>query len=403
LTDLNFEVKSKLKKNLDLLRADLWQVNDFIHNNPELGNQEFKAQTLLTGVLKEYGFKVVTGVADLPTAFVAEMEGVSEGPTIAFIAEYDALPEIGHGCGHNIIAASALGAALSLTPMMNKIKGKIKVIGTPAEDTTSEKVHMIKKGVFDDVDFSMQCHPNDRTMTGARFKALHKMKIHFHGKSSHASRAPEKGISALDALMLTFMGTEFLREHVRKDVTISGIITQGGTAANSIPDYAAGRFSIRSEDREYLEEVVERVYNCARGAALATGANLEITDEITLDNMQCVSAFDKLLFDNALLLNPPQVLPQSTMASSDFCNVSTLLPCSRLDIAYVPIGVSTHSQDFADAGKKEVAHDAIITSSFAMAATALDIFVNPSLAILIKDEHAQLRMRPRTSGGDYKK
>lgn len=385
----NTSIKNQIIRNLDELKSDLLQINTFIHSNPELGNQEFKAQALLTEILQKHGFKVITGVADLHTAFVAEIEGEGKGPTIAFIAEYDALPEIGHGCGHNIIAASALGAAIALAPIMKGVKGKIKVIGTPAEDTTSEKVHMIKKGVFEDVDFSMQCHPNDRTMTGAHFKALHKMNMHFHGKASHASRAPEKGISALDALMLTFMGIEFLREHVKKDVTISGIITHGGTAANSIPDFAAGRFSIRSENREYLKEVVERVYNCARGAALATGAKLEFKDQITLDNMLYLPTYDKLLLDNALILNPPQVLQQSTVASSDFCNVSTILPCSRLDIAYVPVGVSTHSQEFADAGTTDYAHKAITISSFAMAATALDIFLDSSLAAQIKKEHAQ--------------
>lgn len=381
--------KDRLKQNLLANREKLIQINDFIHGNPELGRQEFKAAALLCETLEEAGFKVEKGAAGLPTAFVAEASNDPNGPVVAFVAEYDALPKIGHGCGHSVIASAAVGAALILKPLLENLKGTIKVIGTPAEDSTADKVIMIEKGVFDQVDFAMQCHPNERTIAGAEFLALHKVDFEFHGISSHASRAPEKGISALDAVLLTFNAIEYLREHVRKDVSIAGIIENGGTAANSIPDFASAHFIIRSDDRLYLKEVVERVYNCARGAALATGARLDIKPDVWLDNLLNVPTLDRILMENTLLMDPPQVLPQETAASTDFCNISTILPASRLDIAFAPVGTSTHSQAFADAGNTPAAHRAVEIASFAMAATAYDILSNPEVAAQMKKEHAE--------------
>lgn len=383
--------KQQLKQNLATINDRLIAINDFIHANPELGHEEFKAVAVLTEELEKAGFKVERGISDLPTAFAAEYTEDPDGPVVAFVAEYDALPEIGHGCGHNVIATSALGAALILKPLLAGLKGTIKVIGTPAEDTTADKVVMIERGAFDGVDFAMQCHANDRTIVGAKFKALQKVDYKFYGVASHASRAPEKGISALDAVLLTFNAIEYLREHVKKDVSIAGIITNGGTAANSIPDFASCHFVIRSDDSMYLQEVIERVNNCARGAALATGARLEIETEARLDSFLNLPAFTKLLMDNTLLMDPPQVLPQETAASTDFSNVSTILPTSRLDIAFVPVGTSTHSKAFAEAGNTAAAHRAIAISSFAMAATAYDLLANAELAESIKNEFKQMK------------
>lgn len=356
-----------------------------------MGNQEFKAAELLTDTLQRYGYEVETGVAGLKTAFVAERRGKGKGPTVAIIAEYDALPEIGHGCGHNIMASSAVGAAIGMLPVIDALGGSIKIIGTPAEDSTSEKVRMIREGVFDKVDFAMQNHANDRTRTGMRFKALCKTDFEFHGVSSHAARAPEKGISALDAVILTSTAIEYLKEHVKKDVSIASIITNGGGAANSIPKFASSLYITRANDKNYLDEVVKRVYNCAKGAALATGAKVRIKERVHIDSMLCIPAFDQALMQNALLLDPPQVAEQESMASTDFTNVSTRLPAARLDIAFVPLGVSTHTQDFTYAGKPESAYRAIRISSFAMAATAFDLLRDPELAARVKKEHGELQ------------
>jgi amidohydrolase len=366
------------------------KVNDVIHDNPELGNEEFKACAILTKTLEDYGYRVTPGVAGLKTAFVAEMKGREDGPVVAIAAEYDALPDLGHGCGHNVIASSAIGAAIGIAPLMKKLRGTVKIIGTPAEDSTAEKVRMIKAGVFKDVQYAMQCHPNDRTMTGARFKALCKTDFEFYGVASHAARAPEKGISSLDAVLLTHTAIEFLKEHVKKDVSIAGIITHGGTAAGSIPKFAATHFIMRSNDKTYLDEVIKRVYNCAKGAALATGTRLKIKEGIRLDSMLCVPSFDELFMQNAQLLDPPQVHEQTSMASSDFCSLSTIMPASRLEIAFVPLETSTHSQAFTDAGKTEAAYRAIKIASFAMAATAYDIFADPNLAAAITKDHGIL-------------
>ena len=379
-------ILARIEKEFSVIKG----INDFIHDNPELGNREFKAFEILTTTLKKYGYNVNSGVAGLKTAFVAEKKGSSEGPVVAIIAEYDALPDLDHGCGHNIIASSAIGAAIGILPLADKFAGTIKIIGTPAEDSTSEKLRMIKAGIFDQVHYSMQCHANDRTMTGAKFKALCKADFDFYGVSSHASRAPEKGISSLDAVLLTHNAIEFLKEHVKKDVSISGIITNGGMSPASIPAFASTSYVIRSNDKTYLNEVIKRVYNCAKGAAIATGARLKIKEGARLDSMLCIPSFDEIFINNTKLLDPPQLAEQTSMASSDFCNLSTIMPSSRLEIAFVPYGTSTHSKAFTDAGKTEAAYRAIKIASFAMAATAFDILTDKKLAEKIKKEYESL-------------
>ncbi len=369
----------------------LVEISDYIHDNPELGHEEFKAARILCDEIAAAGFSVEEGVADLPTAFVGTYAPhPQDGPTVAVVAEYDALPVIGHGCGHNVIATGALGAALALKPFMDSIGGTLKIIGTPAEDTTGDKVVMLEKGVFDGVDFAMQCHPNDRTMPDAKFLAIHSMKINFYGVASHASRAPEKGISALDAMMLGFTGTEFLRGHVTKDVSIAGIITSGGTASNSIPDFASAEFGIRSLDIKTLRDVVTRVENCFRGAELMTGARLEIIHDKWLHSNVRVPLLNETVMKYARMGGAEQILPQETMASTDFSNVTTALPAARLDIAFAPVGTSTHSQGFADAGKEPMAHRAIASAAFAMAATAYDLFTKPELAAEIRRQWEEI-------------
>ncbi|MDD6347177.1 MAG: M20 family metallopeptidase [Lachnospiraceae bacterium] len=384
-------IKESLEKALVPLMPQLIAISDYIYDNPELGHEEFKACDLLCRTLEDNGFDVVRGAADIPTAFSAELKGRPGGPVIAFVAEYDALPEMGHGCGHQIIASGALGAALALKTMMPSLTGTIRVVGTPAEDSTSDKVDMIARGVFEDVDFSFQCHANDRTMSDARFKAITKREFIFHGVASHASRAPEKGISACDAAVLGYMGVEMLREHVRDDVRIHGIINKGGSSPNTVPDYASVEYGIRADDSRYLREVVTRVENCFRGAALATGAELEIVEGKTIESNLRVPALNSLLLAHAVDGGADQILPQTTMASTDFCNLTRIMPAARLDIAFAPVGTSTHSPAFTAAGKTDMAHRAIHAAAYAMAAAAYDLMTDPQLAKRIRAEFEALK------------
>ena len=360
----------------------LIEISDFIHANPELGHEEFKSSKLLCDVLEAHGFDVTRGAADIPTAFVAEYKSGKEGPVIAFNAEYDALPEMGHGCGHQVIASSAIGAGITIKPLMDHLGGTIRVIGTPAEESTSDK------GVFADVDFCFQCHPNDRTMSDARFKAISKLEFKLYGLASHASRAPEKGISACDAATLGYIAVEMLREHITDDVRIHGIITNGGSAANTVPDYSSVEYGVRANSSEVLEDVVERVCNCFRGAAIATGAKLEIIRGKTMQSNLLNKTLNDVVLRNAIEGGAKQVLPQETMASTDFANVTRIMPAVRLDIAFVEVGTSTHSPAFAACGNKPMAHEAVITSAYAMAATAYELFTDPELCAKAKAEFA---------------
>ena len=383
-------IYQQIKERIEKIHPELIGISKYIYENPELGHEEWKSSECLCKALEKYGFTVKKGVADLPTAFVAEYS-TGPGPVVAFIAEYDALPGMGHGCGHNVIAASAVGAGAALLPFMEELKGTIQVIGTPAEDSTSDKIDMIAKGVFDKVDFSFQCHPNDRTMSDARFKAISKLEFHLHGVASHASRMPEKGISACDAAVLGYNGVEMLREHVRDDVRIHGIITNGGSSPNTVPDFSSVEYGVRANDSEYLEEVVEKVCNCFRGAALATGARLEIIRGKTVESNLRVPSLNERVMEHAKEAGAKQILPQETMASTDFSNLTRIMPACRLDIAFAPVGTSTHSPAFTAAGDQPMAHESIAVSSYAMAAVAYDLFTDMDFREKVKKEFEELK------------
>ena len=244
------------------------------HDDPELAFEEHRSAALLCDRLEAGGFTVERGAGNLPTAFRAEMRGAADGPTIAILAEYDALPGIGHACGHNLIAAASIGAGLAVASAMAELPGRILVVGTPAEERGDGKLVLESNGVFAGVDATMMVHPSAYTMVARPSLALTELTVEFMGKTAHAAAAPEAGISALEALLLTFNNINSLRLHLRPDARVHGIITHGGTASNIIPEYAAAEFSVRAAQRGYLEEVLRRVIACAEGAAASTGATL---------------------------------------------------------------------------------------------------------------------------------
>jgi len=378
--------KQDINLNVDNMQQKLLQINDFIHDNPELGNQEFKAVELLTSTLAENGFKVEKGVAGLQTAFVATyVNNGGGGPVIGFIAEYDALAKLGHGCGHNMIGTAAVGAGISLAKSLGNIPATIIVFGTPAEETTSGKLPMVAAGLFDKVDVALMTHPGDRTSVGPKYLALNLVDFAFEGKASHAAASPEKGISALDGVMMTFNAIEYLREHVRSDIRIHGIVTDGGAAANIVPEHAAARFYIRGADRQYLNSVVERVYNAARGAALATGTKLTIKEIKAYDNNINVDSLNSVLLENAKAAGAKRVLPPpGGSGSTDFGSVTYKVPGAELAIEYVPAGTPGHSQAMVDSGTTHAGHEAVIIAAKALAATGYDLIDNPDLLRQVK-------------------
>jgi len=381
------QMKENIYTTVEQIRDMIIGINDFIHENPELGHQEFKAAELLTRTLAEHGFQVEKGVAGLPTAFKATYTSKPGGPVIGLLCEYDALEGLGHGCGHNLQASSITGAAIALRNNLGDLPATIIVFGTPAEETTSGKVPMAEAGLFDGLDAALMMHGGDRTTVDGKSLAINSVDFVFTGKAAHAAVSPEQGISALDAVLLTFNGIEYLREHVRSDVKIHGTITDGGTAPNIVPERAAAKFLIRAADREYLNTVVERVFNVARGAALATGAKLTIHEGKALDNKLNVQRLNDLLLENARQVGAREITPprQST-GSTDFSTVTHRVPGACLRVSFVPFGVSNHTREWVEAGKSPDGHAAVITAAKAIAGTVYDLITMPDVLHEIQEE-----------------
>ena len=391
-------LKRRACEAVDRWAGELVETADWIHAHPELGHQEFEASKRLVDILATAGAQVEMGTAGMDTAFKAVLAGSSDGPTIAVLAEYDALPQLGHGCGHNLIATSALGAGLALTEVLGDLAGAVWVLGTPAEESAAPnaggKVHMLKAGIFDDVDAAIMFHPAaETTMTDERSLAARGFEFFFHGKAAHAAGAPEEGINALDSVVAMYNAVSMLRQQVRSDVRIHGIILSGGAAANIIPDYAAIRYRTRSDDADYLEEVVQRVVACADGAARATGCRLEWTEymppyENTVPNRVLMGLMKGNL--EALGLEVSTTRKRASRGSTDFGNVSRKMPGVEARIAITDgWDVPGHSLQFEKAAGTERGRQAMLAAAKGLAMTAIDLLGNPETLADAKRTFAQ--------------
>lgn len=393
------ELKRRAAEAVDRAAPRLIELSDYIHDHPELGHQEVLAQAALCRALRELGLSVQEGVAGLSTSFRADLEGRPGGPTVAFLAEYDALPDIGHGCGHNLIGAAAVGAAAAMAAVLPGVSGRAAVIGTPAEEVPpATKGLMVDRGAFAGVDVALIMHGGDRTTTGAGSLAVEALEMVFLGRTAHASKYPELGISALDAACLTMHAIEILREHVRSDVRIHGIVSDGGRAPNIVPERAALRYYVRALQSTYLDEVVERVKCCARAGGLATGAAVEIKTQQRIDNKLLLPALDAALLDNARAAGAPQVMPpEPALGSTDFGNVTHRLPGSTLKMAIVAEETPSHTREWAAAAGGEAGHRAVLCAAKALAWTALDLMLRPDLLEKVRAEFSQ-QAPPPVSG-----
>ena len=384
--------KDKATAYIDEIRDQLIAISDEIHRNPELAFKEFKAAQLLVAELKKAGFNVEQGVAGMETAILAVHPDTSEGPTIAVLGEYDALPEIGHACGHNLIATAALGACLAIGSIKKELPGKLVFMGTPAEEDVGGKIAMIEAGLFKDVDAAMMFHPSaGYTLVGRKGLALTEVKIKFHGKPAHASASPEKGINALDAVIQTFNGINAMRQHIKSTSRIHGIISHGGVKPNIVPDFAAAEFYVRAVDDEYCKELVGKLEDCAKGAASATGATLEF--EVVSPSYQSRvmnEAMGEAFVRNLEILGEPivPIPPDSGAGSSDIGNVSHVVPAIHPYISICKKIVAGHSREFAEAAASEKGKEAMLTAGKALAMTAIDLFTDPELMTRVKDEFA---------------
>lgn len=381
-------MKNAIICEIEKIKESLWDINDYIYNNPELGDKEFKAVEKLTSFLEKHSFNIEIGIANRETSFKAEFDSGIEGPTIAYMCEYDALPEIGHGCGHNMIGTMSAGAGVALSKVIKKIGGKVVVFGTCAEETNGAKVDMAEQGVFNNVDVAMMVHPNNITCESGTSLAMEAIEFDFFGQTSHAAASPEKGINALDAVILTFNGINALRQHVTSDVRIHGIISEGGVAANIVPDKAVAKFYVRAAKKKYLNEVVEKVKNVARGAALMTGARLEISNyESSFDDMNTNKNLSKAFNKNLEMIGVQDIKRREEIGGSiDMGNVSYVVPAIHPMIGIGNTNLVSHTIEMAEATITNEAHEALLKGAIALACTGYDVISDKNLLAEIKKE-----------------
>ena len=389
---------------IDKNRDAIIQVAETIRQNPEIAYQEREASALLSSRIADLGFEVERQAGGLETAFRASKHGRGDGPIVAVLAEYDALPGIGHGCGHNLIAGSGYAAAIGLNAVMDQINGMFEVIGTPAEEAGGGKIQLSDAGIFDDVDAALMVHhAGDRTGVAADYPdgtnlAVTTLDFEFFGKPAHAAGDPYNGVNAVNAVIKLFTGIDALRQHVLMETRIHGIITHGGDAANVVPKYAAAQFFVRAGSRDYLEELIEKVSNIARGAALMTGCELKITQQETCYDMRPSYEVGKQYLSNmkAVGLEINQRPSGRGMYSTDFGNVSYLMPAATGSFAISHEPIPGHSQQVVDASGSEFGYDQLIKVSKAMALTAFDLLTDEDLLKRSKVEHENW---PPASGG----
>jgi amidohydrolase len=383
-------LKDAIGRAVDGLADELESLSHRIHANPELGYQEVKASGWLCEFLAAQGFKVEKGVAGVETAFRATIDN-GEGPTIAVLCEYDALPGIGHACGHNVIATSGAGAGAALAAVRGQLpKGRIQVIGTPAEEGGGGKMKLLEGGVFKDVDCAMMIHGFDRNVLHADLLGVVRVNFDFTGKAAHAAADPWEGVNALDAVIQTFNAISALRQQVRPDVRIHGIITNGGQAPNIIPETASATFYVRAATLDYMWEVYKKVVACAEGAARATGAQLK--------TVQLPTVYEPLRRNETLLgvfkANlerigaTPEAPDPARLGSSDIGNVSQVIPAIQPYIKIAERGTPIHSRAFAEAAVKPLARQGLVTAAKTLAMTTVDLLADPALVRRAKDEFA---------------
>jgi amidohydrolase len=326
----------------------------------------------------------------METAFLAIYPKESSAPAIALLAEYDALPGMGHGCGHNLIGTASAGAAVGVSKIISDLKGRVIVVGCPAEeagiDNAGGKVHLIEDGVFKGVDAAMIFHPMPKTMVGGETSAFIGLEFAFKGRAAHSAGNPWDGINALDGVLQTYNAINALRQHVKDDVRIHGIINNGGEAPNIVPEYASARFFIRSQDNEYLKEIIEKVENCAKGAALATGSELKINK---FNNFYAPMKSNSILaatFETNLERVGLKVEGKKKgKGSTDFGNVSRVVPACELSIR-LGNGIVPHTREFLDASNSEEGYEVMMLSAKVLATSTIDLLCNPDLLKRAKRE-----------------
>ncbi|MEH7388014.1 M20 family metallopeptidase [Bacillus sp. JJ1521] len=381
------EILAAIEENKDRF----YEISAYIGANPELGHEEFKACKILTDELKKHQFNVEIGTADLPTAFEATFDSGKPGATIGIMSEYDALPELGHACGHNLIGTMGIAAGIGLSKVIHETGGKVVVYGTPAEETKGGKVTMAEQGIFNHLDVAMMVHPLSHYEKSGASLAMDAIQFEFFGKAAHAAAAPHEGINALDAVIQTFNSINALRQHITSDVRIHGIISEGGQAANIVPDYAVAQFYVRAASRDYVNELVEKVKKCAQGAALQTGATMDWSFyEFSYDDMVTNESFSNVFTDTLIELgvNPEEIHERAEGGSLDMGNVSHVVPSIHPYVKICDEPFACHTHGFREAALSNQGKEAMILGAKTMAITGYKILTEPELLEKIKEEFA---------------
>lgn len=384
-TELHARVRAALKHHLSQVR----QVALEIHARPELRYEEFFASQHLAEHLAAAGLVVEKPFGGLETAFCAKM-GAAAGPRVAILAEYDALPEIGHACGHNLIATAALGAGLALAQVANELPGEIWIMGTPAEEGGGGKIKLIEAGAFHGVDAAMMFHPFDQHLLGLDSLAMHVLQVDFVGQPSHAAAAPWDGTSALNGVIQTFNLVDTARLHFREGTRVHGIITNGGQAVNIIPEKASARFSVRARTAAYLDQVVmPQVMRCAEAAAMATGTRVTLSIERGYKNMvnnwTLARRFGQYLEQQGAAYLETD--PHSGIGSTDMGDVSQVVPSIHPYLGICAKGESLcHQHSFARLAGSEAGLETMALAAESLALTALDFLLDGDLRTAVRAE-----------------
>lgn len=381
------ELKQSVCRDIDARTKDLVSISHQLHEKPETNFEEHFAHQILTDYIADSKVKVTRGAFDLETAFDARIKG-GGGPTVAVLCEYDALPGIGHACGHNIIATAGLGAGLALSAVAEQCGGNLALMGTPAEEGGGGKIEMARKGAFRNIDAAMMIHPADADLARMNAIAIQNLFVKFHGLAAHAAVSPHKGKNALDAAVLGYMNVAALRQHILPTERIHGIFTNSGEKPNIVPRETEMDWYVRSPTIETLQPLKERVARCLEGGAMAAGCTVTFdwkknTFADLVDNLPLLESYIRNAEQFGRQMTS-EFLPGTGGGSTDMGNISYLVPSIHPMMQVAPSGVSLHSAAFADYTKGEEATRAIVDGAKIMAMTAIDMWLSKALQDEVK-------------------
>jgi amidohydrolase len=379
------ELKTKAAAYIDKIRTDLLDVSHAIHAKPELAFREFEASRVLTTAVERFSLPVSRGSYGLETAFESEFRGDGgAGPRVAVLAEYDALPGIGHACGHNLIATSALGATLALAHVKRDLRGIVRLLGTPAEEKGGGKELMARAGAFEAVDAAMMMHPSGVNLSSMPCICVAEVRVEYHGRAAHASAMPHRGVNALDGLLLAYQAISNLRQHIQPTERIHGIVTDGGQAPNIVPEFAAGEFYVRAKNAEDLAKLKPRVQACFEAGATGSGSRVDVkwsgVDYLDLNtNWPLAEQFQRNAEKLGRQFFPWDKMPAGSSGSTDMGNVSYRVPSIHPMLAAAPSHVVIHHRDFAHWAGSEMGDAAALDGAKALAMTAIDFLQTDAL------------------------